>query len=56
MPRKKQTKRFDKVAAVKAAARAAVGAPPATRKQDHEREKQPRHKPTLRKLLSDPDA
>ena len=53
---KKRVKKFDVVKAVKAAAREAVGTPPATRKLDvvaKKRRKVMKHKPTLGSLLSD---
>ncbi len=56
MPKKKKVKSFDVVAAVKAAARAKIGAVPPTRKQEGTRKrkkKQEKHKPTLSRLLGD---
>jgi len=53
---KKRVKKFDVVKAVKAAAREAVGTPPATRMVDvvsKKRRKVAKHKPTLAALLTD---
>ena len=53
---KKRVKKFDVVKDVKAAAREAVGTPPATRKVDvvsKKRRKVAKHKPTLGALLTD---
>jgi hypothetical protein len=56
MPKKRKPKPFDMVSAVKAAARAKVGTPPPTRKEDaspkHKKGAE-KHKPTLDKLLED---
>jgi hypothetical protein len=53
MARKKR-KTFRAVKAVKAAARAQIGAPPPTRRQTTSRPpERPKHKPTLGRLLED---
>lgn len=53
MARKKRNT-FRAVKAVKAAARAQLGAPPPTRRQPDSRPPQrPKHKPTLRRLLEE---
>src|SRR5207248_8654122 len=52
MARKRKPQRFSAVAAVKAAARENIGAPPATRRApDKKRVPQQKHKPTLARLL-----
>ncbi len=54
MPRKKKAKKFDVVAAVKAAAREKIGTVPPTRKQEGKlkrKKKEEKHKPTLSRLL-----
>ena len=56
MARKKKPKPFRAVTAVKAAARAQIGAPPPTRFVPDAKKKATKHKPTLPKILSDPDA
>jgi hypothetical protein len=57
MARKKGKKRFDVVKAVKAAARAAVGTPPPTRRVEatpkRRATKQEKHKTTLSNLLGE---
>ncbi len=57
MPKKKKQKRFRAVTAVKAMARAAVGQPPATRRDPDDKKKSQskstKHKPTLSKLLAE---
>jgi hypothetical protein len=56
MAKKAKPKKFDVVAAVKAAARAKMGTPPPTRKEPSlpKQKKGPeKHKPTLGKLLAD---
>jgi hypothetical protein len=55
--KKKKPKPFRAVTAVKAAAREQIGAPPPTRfVPDAKKKAQPKHKPTLPKMLSDLDA
>lgn len=52
---KKKAKKFDVVSAVKAAARAKVGTPPPTRKEDaspKRKQAREKHKPTLGELLA----
>ena len=57
MARKKKPKPFRAVTAVKSAAREHIGAPPPTRfEPDVKKEARPKHKPTLPKILSAPDA
>ncbi len=54
MPKKKKSRKFDVVSAVKAAAREKVGAVPPTRKQEgilKRKGKEEKHKPTLSRLL-----
>ena len=54
--RKRKATKFDVVSAVKAAARAAVGTPPPTRKESagpKRRKQGEKHKPTLGKLLDE---
>jgi hypothetical protein len=56
MTRKAKPKKFDVVAAVKAAARAKVGTPPPTRKEPSSPKRNKageKHKPTLGRLLED---
>ena len=54
MPRKKKTKRFRAVTAVKSLAREVVGTPPPTRRaESSNRPKREKHKRTLGKLLAE---
>lgn len=56
MAKKRKLQKFDVVKAVKAAARATVGTPPATRKEPaspKHRDSPEKHKPSLGKLLAD---
>jgi len=53
--RTKKVKRFRAVTAVKELARERVGAPPAGKIVVEKKKKPEKHKPTLRKLLSDSD-
>ena len=53
MPRKKKTKRFRAVEAVKAMARERIGTPKASRIVVGRKKKDEKHKPTLRKMLED---
>ena len=54
MPRKKKTKPFRAVTAVKSLARDVVGTPPPTRRtESSNRPKREKHKATLSKLLAD---
>jgi hypothetical protein len=55
MPRKKRRKRFEAVTAVKELARERVGAPPAAKIVVEKKKKPEKYKPTLKKLLSDPE-
>lgn len=55
MPRKKKPKRFRAVTAVKELARERVGAPPAAKIVVEKKKKPEKHKPTLGKLLTDPE-
>jgi hypothetical protein len=55
MPRKKKTKRFRAVTAVKELARERVGRPPAAKVVIEKKKKPEKHKPTLGKLLSETD-
>jgi hypothetical protein len=57
MAKKKKPKPFRAVTAVKSAAREQIGAPPPTRfEPDVSKKTRPKHKPTLPKMLADPDA
>ena len=53
MARKKKPKPFRAVTAVKAASRAVLGTPPATRRERASTKSKEKHKPTLGKLLGD---
>ena len=56
MPKKKKLKRFSATNAVKAASRAVLGAPPPVKRAENKKHaKKDKHKPSLSKLLSDPD-
>lgn len=55
MARKKKVKRFRAVTAVKELARERVGAPPAGQIVVEKKKKPEKHKPTLGKLLADPE-
>ena len=55
MARKKKVKRFRAVEAVKALARERIGAPPGEKIVLDKKKKPARHKPTLRKMLEDPE-
>ena len=56
MPRRKKRKPFRAVTAVKELARERVGAPPAEKIVVEKKKKPEKHRPTLGKLLSDPDS
>jgi hypothetical protein len=53
MAKKKKSKRFTAVEAVKTMAREQIGAPPASRVVLNRKQKTEKHKPTLEKLLSE---
>jgi hypothetical protein len=54
--KKKKMRRFTATTAVKSLAREVIGTPPPVRKKESaKREKKARHKPTLSKMLSDPE-
>jgi hypothetical protein len=53
MPRKKKSKRFHAVTAVKELARERVGTPPAGKIVTEKKKKPEKHKPTLGKLLGE---
>jgi hypothetical protein len=53
MPRKRKTKRFKAVTAVKELARERVGAPPAEKIVIEKKKKPEKHKPTLSQLLGE---
>ncbi len=53
MPRKKKTKRFRAVTAVKELARERVGSPPAEKIVIEKKKKPEKHKPTLNRLLNE---
>jgi hypothetical protein len=55
MPRKKRRKRFEAVTAVKELARERVGAPPPAKIVIEKKKKPEKYKPTLKKLLTDPE-
>ena len=55
MPRKKKPKRFEAVQAVKQLARERVGAPPAAKVVLEKKKKAEKNKPTLGKLLGEPE-
>jgi len=55
MPRNKRRKRFEAVTAVKELARERVGAPPAGQIVVEKKKKPEKHKPTLGKLLTEPE-
>ncbi len=55
MPRKKKRKPFRAVTAVKELARERVGPPPSERIVIEKKRKPEKHKPTLGKLLIDPE-
>jgi hypothetical protein len=55
MAKKKELKRFTAVEAVKTMAREQIGAPPASRVVPNRKKKTEKHKPTLEKMLSDPE-
>ena len=56
MGAKKKPKRFTAVEAVKTMAREQIGAPPASRVvPNRKRKKTEKHKPTLKKLLEEPE-
>jgi hypothetical protein len=55
MPRKKKQKRFRAVTAVKQLARERVGTPPAEKIVVEKKKKPEKHKPTLSKLLNEPE-
>jgi len=53
MPRKKKTKPFRAVTAVKELARERVGPPPAQKIVPNKKKRPEKHKPTLRELLEE---
>lgn len=55
MPRKRKPKPFRAVIAVKELARERVGAPPAEKVVVEKKKKPEKHKPTLGKLLGEPE-
>ena len=55
MGRKKKAKRFSAVTAVKELARERVGAPPSGQVVVEKKKKPEKHKPTLQKLLGEPE-
>jgi hypothetical protein len=56
VPKKKKLKRFSATSAVKAVSRAVLGTPPPVKRAENKkRAKQEKHKPSLGKLLADPD-
>ena len=55
MAKKKKAKRFTAVEAVKTMAREQIGAPPASRIVPNRKKKTEKHKPTLEKLMGDPE-
>ena len=55
MARRKKAKRFRAVQAVKELARERMGAPPAEKVVPHKNKKPAKHKPTLGRLLGEPE-
>ena len=55
MARKRKMKRFGAVQAVKELARERLGAPPVEKVVPHKNKKADKHKPTLGKLLAEPE-
>jgi hypothetical protein len=55
MARKKKIKRFRAVQLVKEMAREQIGAPPVEKVVPNKKRKLEKHKPTLEKLIEDPD-
>jgi hypothetical protein len=55
MPKKKKSKPFSAVIAVKELARERVGRPPSEKIVVEKSKKPEKHKPTLEKLLNEPD-
>jgi len=56
VPKKKKLKRFTATSAVKAASRAVLGAPPPVKRAENKKlGKKEKYKPSLQKLLADPD-
>ena len=56
MAKKKKLGRFSATTAVKSLSRDVLGAPPPVRKKESaKRAKKTKHKPTLEKMLSDPE-
>jgi len=56
VPKKKKARRFRATTAVKSMARDVLGTPPPTRPEENKkRNKKQKYKPTLGKLLADPD-
>ena len=55
MAKKKKVKRFSAVTAVRELARERVGAPPAEKIVIEKKKKPEKYKPTLKKLLSEPE-
>jgi hypothetical protein len=53
MAKKKKSKRFTAVEAVKTMAREQIGAPPASRVVPNHKKKPQKHKPTLEKMLDE---
>ena len=53
--KKRKPKRFTAVEAVKTMAREQIGAPPASRVVPNRKKKVEKHKPTLEKLLAEPE-
>jgi hypothetical protein len=53
MPRKKKTKRFEAVQAVKELARERLGPPPGQKVIPHKNKRTAKHKPTIGKLLEE---
>ena len=57
MPKKKKLRKFTATTAVKSAARAVLGIPPPVQRQGNKKKtKKEKHKATLRKLLTGPEA
>jgi hypothetical protein len=56
VPKKKKLKKFRATSAVKAASRAVLGTPPPVKRAENKKHaRKEKYKPSLQKLLADPD-
>jgi hypothetical protein len=55
VPKKRKKKTFTAAKAVKSMARSAIGTPPPVQREESQKRRQEKHKPTLGKMLSDTD-